>query len=118
MPCCPSAEDLFLSFIGTILHIDEEFNDLSILVDSTRPYIIDETNIIVNASLEEFKANINVTEEINYCMGHGGIIDEKKRNICKICYGELCKICLEAFFICPGSLNLRDIHKFTLKNAS
>jgi hypothetical protein len=107
-------EELFIFFIGKILNIGEEINDLSIINKSSKPVILSGPNHQSLSLIEREYSNIDINEGLTYCMGHGGGIEteNKGKNRCKICGGELCKICLEAFFICPGSINIGDIHKF------
>lgn len=108
-----NAEDLFLSFVGEIMGL-REINRLSIIgpKDDSPVILYDSSSSgIMTDQPASQTINLEIREEISYCMGHGGIIESKKAK-CKLCFGELCEVCLKAFFICPGSLNVAKVHKF------
>ena len=109
-----NAKDLFLCFIGELVGI-RDVEDLIIVNPDSAPVIrtISPSPVILLDQSPSILPNIEIKEEISYCMGHGGVVESGLQ--CKICNGKLCNVCLDGFFICPGSLNDAKVHKFISK---
>lgn len=107
-----NVENMFIGLIKSVLGFREATN-IDIVKDLSNVQILNpeiSTNIYPDIGI----IDINVNEEINYCMGHGGVIKtSKKSKQCEICSGWLCEVCREEFYICPASLFTVNIHKFT-----
>ena len=104
------SEALFLSLIKRMLIIQDQ---IDISIKEYKPVVrIKENNPLFQTNTEYKASNLEISGIVTNCMGHGGPIDEF--NVCRICGGALCNICIDSFLICPGSI-ASDLHKFIKK---
>lgn len=111
-----NVEELFLNFISIIFNINTENNNLSIITEDSPVLILSNNEESIQNIIDNSNSNLPITDVLDSCMGHGGPIDPElisKNNMCSICQGKLCEICVESFLICPGSIFSKFLHKFT-----